>query len=463
LDRDLGAVATAWMDGWWDPDAGLLWNMEGSFDELCPTRTIHLVPQSAWYAVGLLTRGAPGDVDRAAQTILAVIATQYDEPGTVWHGTFARFLEWPRPSGDAVMWVDYDPNWRQFIGTTFTLILGELAGALPAGVVGALRASKQVGVSGEPPGRVAASYSNIALMKAWLDVESGRTREGETFAEEIVTLFRRHGAFLEYGSPTYYGIDLYALALWRTRSSSSALRAWGEEIDAALWRDIARWYHAGLRNLCGPYARSYGMDMNVYAGLLGLWIWDALGEDAAPFPSPDAPFEHSHDFSLGPCVALLGSAIPDDVRLADVIEPRRVEQVVDADLGLVATGWLAPDLMLGGARGGGFRASGQYHPATVHWRAPDGSVAWLRLVHEGPLDATVDADAGGAMTVTTHDHRRRGPCATTVVSSHPGTFNQDRWSFPGLDVTVEGAPATSTTGILSTQGPTTFTLSFVRC
>ena len=44
------------MDGWWDPDIGLLWNMDGSYDELCPPRSIHLVPNSAWYALGLLHR-----------------------------------------------------------------------------------------------------------------------------------------------------------------------------------------------------------------------------------------------------------------------------------------------------------------------------------------------------------------------------------------------------------------------
>ena len=38
-------------------------------------------------------------------------------------------------------------------------------------------------------------------------------------------------------------------------------------------------------------------------------------------------------------------------------------------------------------RGGRFRAEGQYHPATVHWSAPDGSVGWLRLRHAGPLSA----------------------------------------------------------------------------
>ena len=433
--------------------------MDGSYDELCPSRSIHLVPNSAWYAVGLLRRAGPGDVERAAQTIHAVCATQYDEPGTVWHGTFARFLEWPRPSGDAVVWVDYDPNWRQFVGTTFALILRDLAPSLSAAAVDAARGAITLAVEGEPAGRVPASYSNIALMKAWLDVETGRIEEGEAFAGEIVTLFRRNGAFLEYGSPTYYGIDLYALALWRSRSSSSRLREWGAEVEAALWRDVARWYNAGLRNLCGPYARAYGMDMTAYAALLGLWMWDALGADAAPFPQPDEPFEHSHDFCLGPCVSLLGSTVPEDVQPALVEPPtgHLVEQVIDADLGFVATGWVSADRMVGGARGANARASGQYHPATMHWRAPDGSVGWLRIEHEGPLHATVRD--GGALEVTTYDHVRRGPCDTTVVSSHPGTFEQDGWTFPGLTLAVTGAPPTSSTGVLTTTGPTTFVLA----
>jgi hypothetical protein len=113
--------------------------------------------------------------------------------------------------------------------------------------------------------------------------------------------------------------------------------------------------------------------------------------------------------------------------------------------------------MVGGARGAGARASGQYHPATMHWRAPDGSVGWLRLVHEGPLHATVRD--GGVLEVTTYDHARRGPCDTTVVSSHPGTFTRERWTFPGLTVTVDGAPPTSPSGVLSTAGPTTFVLA----
>ncbi len=40
-------------------------------------------------------------------------------------GTFARFAEWPEPGADAVEWEDYDPNRRQFVGTTGLVVLRE--------------------------------------------------------------------------------------------------------------------------------------------------------------------------------------------------------------------------------------------------------------------------------------------------------------------------------------------------
>ena len=46
--------------------------------------------------------------------------------------------------------------------------------------------------------------------------------------------------------------------------------------------------------------------MNRYAALIGLWIWSAIGRDAAPFPNVDQAFAHQHDFTAGPLVAALG-------------------------------------------------------------------------------------------------------------------------------------------------------------
>jgi hypothetical protein len=441
---DLLEASLEWMDPWWDPDAGLLWNMVGAYDEVGPPRSIHLVPQSCWYAAGLLFRGADGDEAKAVRTIEALLAVQYEEPGAEWHGTFARFLEAPRPPlTGAVMWLDYDPNWRQFIGTVFELLLQEglIADAALAARVGA---SIDLAVASEPLDRVPPNYSNIALMRAWLEVERGRPG-AEAYAAQVVELFDEHGAFEEYNSATYYGIDLYALALWRDRSTSPALRSAGARIEAAVWRDVGRWYHAGMRNLCGPWSRSYGMDMRRYAALMALWMWPALGREATPYPSLDAPFEHSHDTTHGPLADRLGPVVPEDVLPSLLAFPgeHTVEQAITSSR--TATGWLSDRVMCGGESGTlTASARGQYHPATAHWLRPDGDVGWIRLVHHAPARAVA---APGSLAIECLPHARRGAVAPELWVSGAGagagagaSLAGRSWSLPGLEVEVATAP-----------------------
>ena len=448
--RDLGETTLAWADQWFDPDVSLLWNPEGAFEESPEGRQWHLVPQSAWYALGLLMRGEGDDHERAIRIIDAVIATQYDAPGAVWDGTFARFLEWPDPPPDARIWVDYDPNWRQFVGTTFLLVIGHVGTELPVDLVERIDRSVDRAVAGEDPERVGPSYSNIALMKAWLEVEHGTrssrddlVASGETLAAAIVERFDRNGTFEEYNSPTYYGVDLYALRLWGTRSSSASLREWGARLESALWDDLAAFHHAGLGNLCGPWTRSYGMDMGRYVGAVGLWMWAALGREYTPLPSFEEPFEHGHDLLLGPAAALLGARIPDAAadRLVAFSGERLVERVVSSDPHRVATAWLEPGLMLGAESSDpGWSAWGQYHPATVHWRCPDGSIGWIRLRHRAPVSATVTERA---LAVVCRPHPRHGPQPTTIEihapGASPGAIGEAMWTLPGLVAEVHTA------------------------
>jgi hypothetical protein len=344
----------SWADQWWDEERGLLWNPPGSFDDhgMRPL-SAHLTPGSAWYAVELLMRG---ERDRARRVIDELVALQYDEPGTPWHGTFARFAESRRPTEGAVEWVDYDPNWRQFVGTAFRLIEHEFGLDLHEPIA--------LAIAGEPRDRVSPRYSNIALMKAWLE-------QDESLAEEIFRLFAENGAFAEYNSPTYYGIDLYALALWRVHPPTPRFRELATAIEADLWRDIARWYHPVLCNLSGPYSRAYGMDMSSHVALLGLWLPDPV------LPDLSSPFEHSHDLLMQPVVELLGGG-PDHLEFETGLVSQRITDE------RVATGWIGVDAMLGGEEGGTWRAEGQYHPATVHW--DDG---WLRVRSPNPLNAIV--------------------------------------------------------------------------
>lgn len=197
---DPTAVATAWMDRTWDDDVGLLWNPAGAFDDVTGgPRTVHLVRESAWYALGLLRRGGPADRDRAARVLGTVLDHQYDEPGQPWHGTFVRFPEWAPPQAGAVEWVDYDPNWRQFVGTALAVAVSDFA--LPKTLEGRARAAIELAVAAEPPDRVPPTYANIALLRAWLEAWAGRT--DPRYATAVADAFRRHGCFVEHNSPTY--------------------------------------------------------------------------------------------------------------------------------------------------------------------------------------------------------------------------------------------------------------------
>ncbi len=454
--RDLAARSTGWMDGYWDDEVGLLWHIGEAplrlLDPAAPAR-VHTTRNTAWYAAGLLLRDGPGDRERAARALMAVLRHQFDEPGRVYHGTFYRAPEEPHPPAEPREWRDYDPNWREFVGTTLALILREYEPELPADLVRGMDGALRRAVAGTLARRVRASYTNIALMAAFLlDYAADRfgvpdwAREGEALARGIHDLFRVHDTFNEYNSPTYYGVDLYALALWRSHALSPALRELGADMEARLWTDIARFYHAGLRNVAGPYDRSYGMDLRRYASLLGMWIWLAVGRTLAPFPDPSGPFDHPNDFCFAPPFALLGARVPDGARphLLAFRGERAVERPIEPAQGRVATAWLGREVMFGAeATVAPARGWVQFHPATIHWRIAPDEVGWIRLLWLRDLPLAAHAEEGRLSLACDAAGPERADLDFVFRAHAPGAgpedIEHDRWRLPGLTVRVETA------------------------
>ena len=277
-----------------------------------------------------------------------------------------------------------------------------------------------------PPSRPTASprpTPTSPCCAAWLEAWSGRS--DRSYAAAVVDEFHRHGCFTEHNSPTYYGVDLLALGLWQRPDSPADLQRWGADIEAALWTDVARWWHPGLGNLCGPYSRAYGMDLHAYVSGLGLALWCA--DLPAPLPDLDVePLPHGHDLCMAPLLQHVGVRVPADARAAfeRFAGPHVVEQVVQDDPRRVATGWLDHDRMVGAEAGaGGLQARGQYHPATIHWRRPDGGVGWLRLVHHAPTRATASE---GRLEVSLDPHPRHGPVDGPLGVQHRGPSRSGR-------------------------------------
>jgi hypothetical protein len=205
-------------------------------------------------------------------------------------------------------------------------------------------------------------------------------------------------------------------------------------MEALLWQDLAQFYHADLRNIAGPYDRSYGMDMRRYVAVIGIWIRLVMDKTRAPFPDTDQAFEHEHDLGIIPLIAFLGAQVPLPAleHFVAFRGERQIERVLAEAPLRVVTAWIGQDRMLGGE----FTSltapqSTQLHPATIHWRIDPEQIGWVRLLYLEPVDARASKNRLGIATTS----------QITFLICAPGArseqIKRDNWRLPQLAVRVE--------------------------
>lgn len=433
-------------DHFWDDSAKLVKNPSNGVSSEAESNagrtSRYMVRESSWYALGLLLRDGQGDRARAADILNAVLKEQYLKPGVRWYGTYKRTPEEPDPTGNSLIWRGYDPNWRVFIGTTFAIILIEYPDRIPSELAQRMYAAIDHSIEGEiAEGRLVPTYTNIALMYGFLwdfaAVHDGRADWKEKSAawnESVYRLYKQHDAFSEYNSPTYSGVDLYGLALWRDYGSTRHMREVGSEMEAGLWRDIAGYYQPGLRNISGPFDRAYGMDTEEYVSVVGVWMRSALDARIAPLPNPTPTTDHLADIWFAPHIAILGTQIPQDAlgKMKKFAGEHLVHKQISDER--VATAWIGRDVMFGGEATGKTRDAGtttQFHPATVQWRTPSGEIGWVQLVQCPPVDAT--ADEHGLTIATVQGTMRLRIRAEGLDEKQ---LSEAEWQLPGLQIAV---------------------------
>ncbi len=440
--REIFLTAMQWGDESYDAQAKLC-RMPTSPQYAEAHLPAHLaVRESSWYAVGLLLRDGSGDRQRAAQILDTVLNAQYHEPGKPWDGTFRRTPTEPEPGTNAEMWRAYDPNWREFIGTTFALILNEYPDRISPELRQRMIDAIDYAIAGEmKQGRLAPTYTNISLMYGFLwdfaAVRGGKpewTAQAEQWQTTTYDLYKQHDAFWEYNSPTYSGVDIYGLALWRDYGFTPLMRKRGEEMEAGLWRATADLYNASLRNISGPFDRAYGMDMQSYVSVMGLWLRTILDSDHAPLCNFDPPVDHVPDLWFAPLIVVLDTKIPPDAiaKFSHFPGPHRVHRPI-ADQ-RVATAWIDKDVIYGGEITGHSRdvdARSQFHPVTVQWQAPNGKIGWIQLTRCPPIDASADKSG---ITISAAGDVSFRLSAPNVASAQ---VTGDQWSLPGLIVRVK--------------------------
>jgi hypothetical protein len=442
-DRELFAESMSLLDASYDAKAHLVLRPHDGHEGVTAQ---YMVRESSWYALGLLVRNRAGDRPedqrRALELITAVLDEQYLDPHKKWYGTFKRTPEEPTPADKEVAFRGYDPNWRHFIGTTLEMILIEYPQRIPAAIQERMYHAIDAAVSGEMhDGRLVPSYSNIALMYGSLwdfaaahDRNADWMKQSSAWTDEVYRLFTLQGTFTEFNAPTYYGVDLYGLGLWREYGSSNHMREMAQTMEAGLWTDIANFYQPELRNITGPYDRAYGMDMSSYVTPTGVWMRSLL--DAAKAPLPEHPTLSTFqvaDLWFAPQVTLLGAEIPDAAlaRLRKFEGPHLIDRTIDSQR--TATAWVGHDAIWGGEFTSRTKDTGnktQFHPVDAQWRMPSGQIGWLKVTRSPNIDAI--ADHNGVTIATDGDVSFR-----IFTGQGHAVITQNAWTLPGFDILIE--------------------------
>jgi hypothetical protein len=425
-----------------------------------------MVRESSWYALGLLARDQPGDRTLAATILEAVLNQQYRTPGKKWYGTFKRTPEEPEPAPGTIAFTGYDPNWRHFIGTTFQMILIEYPDRIPAPLAERLYASIDLAITGEiQDGRLKETYSNIALMYGALwDFAAAHNGNADwkrgvaAWNEEVNRLYRLHNTFFEFNSPTYYGVDIYGLALWREYGSTERMRSMGADMEASLWNDIADFYQPALRNISGPYDRSYGMDMESYVAVTGVWLRSVLPAAQAPLPEHlSLSTDHMADLWLAPQIAILSARIPAPAmkKFRTFTGPHLVTRTIDEQR--IATAWIGEHAIWGGEATSLTKDVGptsQFHPATVQWRTPSGKIGWVQLTRAPNLNATADRNG---ITIET-----KGDVSFRIAANGvaPPSITANQWNLPGMSIAVQSDGAFSSHPTDSSEAPNAIDVTY---
>jgi hypothetical protein len=359
-----------------------------------------------------------GELASAHEALRAVLAAQWREPGTPWHGTFPTVNEQPTPATGAVEWSDFDPNWRQFVGVTLALCVADFAHLLDPTVVVAIHVALTACVEGEPLDRIPDWYTNPQLLAAWLDGFVGQRLNRPEFVERglerlrrVTALVDRDGDIAEYNSPTYDGIDLFACALCEQRGATAAFRDVGQRLRTIMQDRVATLWHRDLGVIAGPYLRTYGLRLTDYVSLTGLWLTASANATGVLPVTLDASTDHVHDLYFAP---LFRRYAPPWSPPSLPFPRRHVQTFGD----VVATSLLTASGTAGLEVGRRHTfARDQYFPLMAH-QATEGGVAFVALqlpssvtVTEGGVDDTGvihgTCEATDEMTFTLRSSGRR--------------------------------------------------------
>lgn len=341
-------------------------------------------------AEALLLRNNKGDLEKAIEIIRWIFTLQnLDE-------TSRDFAVWKGSINDKT----YDQNMREFIGTDLIIVYHKYKTRFSAEFVADLEKCLIRTAKGDLMRNVDPDYNNISIMSSFMLEYIGTAfhlpeykNAGIQKAKDIYANFLKYNTLCEYNSPTYYGVDFVGLALWRELSFSQEMKEMSKTLERELWLDVAEFYNANLQNICGPYLRSYGMDMKKYNAIIGVWIAAAIDQpEIATVPGRSGAHNETNfivpilDLGISMPVKALNKFKQFD---SERFIPRITSNYYEGDRLKKVTATIKKEWMMGGLWGNR-KISRILKTGTIHWKSADGDIGWLCIPGEGKTNVQVD-------------------------------------------------------------------------
>jgi hypothetical protein len=388
-------------------------------------------------AQALLFRNNPGDLENAVQILKWILKNQNKDAKSVNYGMWKTNVGKDR----------LDQNWREFIGCDLIIIYHYYKDILPTEVVSEIKLGLMRAARGALKRNVGADYTNISIMSAFLMDYTGtefKTDElrigGLKKAREIYAFFHRHQTFSEYNSPTYYGVSMIGLALWRELASEQ-LRIIGIELESGLWAEIASNYNPKLKNMAGPYFRAYGMDMKKYYSIIGIWIAVAVNDEKLA-PLPTGKGAKQDELSNISPILHLGLTIPREIldqlkvftpgQLMDRMIPNKYKgDTLKHVTAIIDSKW-----MMGGLWGNR-RAWNQIKEGTIHWNNASGETEWLLIPGSGKTNTRI---SNTSMKIYSNGQKSTDfDIYVYARELYEKNFQEKVWKFPNMELVIHSS------------------------
>ena len=387
-------------------------------------------------AEALLFRNSPGDKEKAVIILQWILKNQYQDPKTYSYGIWKT----------SILNDKFDQNWREFIGCDLIIIRNKFRNLLPENIVKDVETGIIHAAKGAFKRNVAPDYTNISIMSAFLMEYVGTEFDlleiqnaGLKKAHDIFKLYQTNKTFSEFNSPTYYGVSLIGLALWRELSFSKEMQEMSKVLEKDFWHEITAFYNPNLRNMPGPYFRGYGMDMNKYFAITGIWIGLAVDDEKlAPLPPHQGP-KYGEMSNLAP-IYNLGLSIPkkDLAKLKSFSKPqfitRNVPNKYKGDSIKRVTVMINKDWMMGGLWGN-LRVWEQIKTGTIHWKTIVIDIAWLMVLGDGKTNVKVSKTQMGIYLVNSKATSFEVYVYADKIET--SAFNDKVWTLPGMSLDLK--------------------------